>query len=143
MIEAKAFKTFSTIYSIFKIERLSTNIKLTLHEALIRSVKTYACPAWESAADAHLMKLQRLQNKVFRATGNFPRRTPVRNSHAAFKLPYVYDYTYANSKKKSYKIMKMQMFSVLHKAKPYIQNTRGLNLAVVQLTTVQVTRLPL
>jgi len=24
---------------------------------------TYACPAWEFAADSHLLKLQRLQNK--------------------------------------------------------------------------------
>jgi hypothetical protein len=25
---------------------------------------TYACPAWEFAAGTHLMKLQRLQNKI-------------------------------------------------------------------------------
>jgi hypothetical protein len=30
----------------------------------IRSVMTYANPAWEFAADTHLMKLQRLQNKI-------------------------------------------------------------------------------
>jgi hypothetical protein len=66
MIEAKAFRTFITIYSLFKSERLSTNIKLTLHKALIRSVMTYACPAWEFAAESHLLKLQRLQNKVRR-----------------------------------------------------------------------------
>jgi hypothetical protein len=47
MIEAKAFRTFIRIYSLFKSERLSANIKLTLHTALIRSVMTYACPAWE------------------------------------------------------------------------------------------------
>jgi hypothetical protein len=64
MIEAKAFRTFIRIYSLFKIERLSANIELTPHKALIRSVLTYACPAWEFAADTHLLKLQRLQNKV-------------------------------------------------------------------------------
>jgi hypothetical protein len=32
---------------------------------------TYACPAWEFAADNHLLKLQRLQNKVFCIIGNF------------------------------------------------------------------------
>jgi hypothetical protein len=53
---------------------------------------TYACPAWEFAADAHLLKLQRLQNRVLRSTGNFPRRTPVRELHKAFTIPYVYDY---------------------------------------------------
>jgi hypothetical protein len=35
-IEAKAFRTFIRIYSLFKSERLSDNIKLTFHKALIR-----------------------------------------------------------------------------------------------------------
>jgi hypothetical protein len=53
---------------------------------------TYACPAWGFAADNHLLKLQRLQNKVLRTTGNFSRRTPVRDLHMTFKFPYIYDY---------------------------------------------------
>jgi hypothetical protein len=81
MIEAKAFRTFIRIYSLFKSELLSTDIKLTLHKALIRSVMTYAYPAWEFAAESHLLKLQRLQNKVLRITDNFPRRTSVRDMH--------------------------------------------------------------
>jgi hypothetical protein len=40
MIEEKAFRTFIRIYSLFKSERLSADIKLTLHKALIRSVVT-------------------------------------------------------------------------------------------------------
>jgi hypothetical protein len=35
---------------------------------------------------------QRLQNKVIGSTGNFPRCTPVRDLHMAFKLLYIYDY---------------------------------------------------
>jgi hypothetical protein len=92
MIEAKAFRTFIRVYSLFKIERLNTNINLALHEALIRSVMTYASPACEFAADTHLMNLQRLQNKILRTTDNYPRRTQVCDLHVAFKLPYVYDY---------------------------------------------------
>jgi hypothetical protein len=38
------------------------------------------------------MKLQRLQNKDLRTSGNFSRRTPVRDLHIPFKIPYVYDY---------------------------------------------------
>jgi hypothetical protein len=53
---------------------------------------TYACPAWEFAAESHLLKLQHLQNRVLRAIGNFPRRTSVRNLHVAFQIRYVYDY---------------------------------------------------
>jgi hypothetical protein len=48
-IEAKAFRTFIRLYSLFKSKRLNANIKLTLHKALIRSVMTYACPACEFA----------------------------------------------------------------------------------------------
>jgi hypothetical protein len=53
MTEVKAFRTFIRIYSLFKSECLSTNIKLTLHKALIRPVMTYACPAWKLVADTY------------------------------------------------------------------------------------------
>jgi hypothetical protein len=53
---------------------------------------TYACLAWEFAADSHLLKLQRLQNQVLSTIGNFPRPTPVRHLHMAFRLPNVHDY---------------------------------------------------
>jgi hypothetical protein len=54
---------------------------------------TYAWPAWELAADTYLSKFQRLQNKVLRTIGNFPKCTPVRDLHTAFNLPCVYDYS--------------------------------------------------
>jgi hypothetical protein len=38
------------------------------------------------------MKLQHLQNRVFRAIGKLYRSTPVRDLHLVFKIPYVYDY---------------------------------------------------
>jgi hypothetical protein len=66
----KALRTYVRTYSLFKSGRLSTNINLTLYKALIRSIFTYACPPWEHAADARLLKLQRLQNRVLRAVGN-------------------------------------------------------------------------
>jgi hypothetical protein len=53
---------------------------------------TYASPAWEFAAETHLMKLESLQNKVLCTTGNFPRRTSVRYLHTAYKRPYAYNY---------------------------------------------------
>jgi hypothetical protein len=55
MIEAKAFRTFIRICSLFNNERLGARIKLTIHKALIRSVMTYDCPAWELAADTYLL----------------------------------------------------------------------------------------
>jgi hypothetical protein len=59
---------------------------------LIRSVLTYACPAWEFTAGSCLLKLQRLQSKFLRTTGNLLRRTPLGDLHMAFKIPYLYDF---------------------------------------------------
>jgi hypothetical protein len=103
---------------------------------------TYACPAWEFAADNYLLKLQSLQNSVLRTIGHFPRRTPVREIHVAFEIPYVYEISSLNcagNRQKSYKITLTQMFATLDKAKPSTENIRGLNLAAVRPTTVQVT----
>jgi hypothetical protein len=83
-VQYKAFRTF--IYSLFRSGRVRAKIKLTFRIALIRSIMTYACPAWEFATDTYLLKLQRLQNKVLRITGNFPRCTLVCYLHTAFNL---------------------------------------------------------
>jgi hypothetical protein len=53
---------------------------------------TYACPAWEFAAEIHLFKLQHLQNRVLHTICNFPRCTPICDMHVAFQIPYIYDY---------------------------------------------------
>jgi hypothetical protein len=53
---------------------------------------TYACLACEFEADTHLLKLQRLQNKILPTVGKFSRRTPVREVQMAFQVPYIYDY---------------------------------------------------
>jgi hypothetical protein len=55
-IEAKAFRRFIGLYSLFKNERLSA--KLTFHKALITSVMTYACPAWEFAAETYQIMIE-------------------------------------------------------------------------------------
>jgi hypothetical protein len=83
---------YYTVYSLFKSERLTTNIKQTLHKALMRSIMTYACPAWDIAADNHLLKSQRPQNEILRTIGKFARRTPIRDLHTSFELPCMYDY---------------------------------------------------
>jgi hypothetical protein len=106
---------------------------------------TYACPAWELAAEIHVLKLQRIQNKVFCTIGNFPRRTSVRDMHVVFHVPYVYDYDYDYITKISRKQGEIihnrenEMYAILDKAKPNTENIRGLNLAAVIIcTTVQV-----
>jgi hypothetical protein len=99
---------------------------------------TYASPAWEFAANTHLIKLQRLQNKVIRTIGNYPRRTPVSDLHMAFQIQFVYDYIT--------KLCKQQAEVIQNHENANVHNTgniRGLNLVAVKHTTVQLTRLPL
>jgi hypothetical protein len=80
---SQGLQTFIRIRSLFRSERVSTNIKFILHKALIRTIMTCAYPAWKFAADNHLPKLQRLQNRVLSSTGNFPRRTSFRDGFQA------------------------------------------------------------
>jgi hypothetical protein len=102
---------------------------------------TYASPTWELAAHNHLLKLQRLQNKDLHTTGHFSRHTPVRDLHMTFELPYVYDYITKLCWQQAEVIQNRDnaMFATLYKANPDTGNIRGLNLAAVKLTTVQVT----
>jgi hypothetical protein len=91
MTEIKAFRTSIKIYSLFKSDGLNANIKFTLHKSLIKSVMTYACPAWKFAADIHSLNSQRLQDKVVRPTGKFSRCNSISDLHTAFKLPHIYN----------------------------------------------------
>jgi hypothetical protein len=55
----------------------------------------------------------------------------------------LYNKSVKATSRKPQKVMRMNMFAVWDKEKPYIENMRGLNLAEVSLRTVQVTKLPL
>jgi hypothetical protein len=76
MTEAKALRTFIRIHHLLKSERLSANIKLTLHKALNTSVKTYACPTWEFAAGTYILKFQCLQTRFSIPLENFQGACP-------------------------------------------------------------------
>jgi hypothetical protein len=57
------------------LQGFSDTSQVSLHKnnkAYIRSVMTYACPAWEFVADTYLLKLQHVQNKVLCTIDNFP-----------------------------------------------------------------------
>jgi hypothetical protein len=105
---------------------------------------TYACPAWEFAAENYLLKLQHLQNGVLRTLGNFPRHTSVRDMHVAFQILYIYDYVTKLCRKQAEVIQNHENVNVRYigQAKPSTENIKGLNLAVVICTIIQVSRLP-
>jgi hypothetical protein len=85
---------------------------------------TYACPAWEFAADSHLLKLQRLQNRFLRTTGNLPRRTPTRALHRTFLIPYVYGYITKICRKQAEAIQTHDNVNVRNTGKNEVQHKK-------------------
>jgi hypothetical protein len=89
----------------------------------MRSIISYASPAWEIAADSYLLKLQHLQNKVLRTTGNLPRRIPTRNLHMAFNILYLHDFVTKLCRRQA-SVMKMSIFATLAKEKLDIESIK-------------------
>jgi hypothetical protein len=75
------------------------------------------------------LPLQRLQIKVHRTIGNFPRRTPVRDLRrlSTFRLYTIIKQNYVGNKQKPLKNMRMNMFAAQDKRKPDIEIIKGLN----------------
>jgi hypothetical protein len=95
-------------------------------------------PPGNFAADTKLLKLQRLNNKVFRTIGNFPSCTPVRDLHTALNLPYMYCYITKLCRQQADVIRNHENDYVrgIGQGEPDIENIKGLNLAAVKLTAV-------
>ena len=64
-----------------KSSPININLALTIYKSLIRSILTYAAPAWGYAAKTHINKLQLFQNKVLRIITKLPRVTPIDTLH--------------------------------------------------------------
>jgi hypothetical protein len=95
---------------------------------------TYAPPTWKYAVDAHLLKVQRLQKRVLRATGNLDMCTLVCELHVAFKIPKL-----CRTQAEVIINIVNQTYVVLEKEKSCIGGITSLNLVAVKLTTVQLT----
>jgi hypothetical protein len=84
-IATQALRILLSIYPLLKSKRLSVGAKLIIYKALIRSMLTYACPAWEFAVGSDY------KTSVLRTIGNLPRHTLIRDLHRSFKIPYLHD----------------------------------------------------
>jgi hypothetical protein len=89
---------------------------------------TYACHAWEFAADTYILTLQCLQNEVLIPPENFQgaHHSAIYTWLSTFHMYTIIQQNWAGNKQKSYKIMKMNMFAAQDKAEPDIENIRGL-----------------
>jgi hypothetical protein len=69
--EAKTFITFNTAYSLLKSEQFRTNIKLTIHKALIRSEITYVGPS-RNLLQIRTFWIVAVAKRFVHTTGKFP-----------------------------------------------------------------------
>jgi hypothetical protein len=70
----KANNAIRMIYPLIKRNnKLSTENKIILYKALLRSIITYAAPVWSHLSDFALEPLEIFQNKCMRLIHNVPR----------------------------------------------------------------------
>ena len=139
IIKAKAVSTFLIVYSPSSTERLSPNIKLTLHMALIRSCNELRlthlgiCGRHSSSENAVPAKQDDQHNWQFYKAPTDQRFL------CGFQDSVVHGFNtnYAGSTHRYYENMTTKIFATLNKAKYDTGNVRGLNLLVVKFTNFQ------
>ena len=78
----KANYRLRQLYPILnKSSTIDINLALVIYKSLLRSILSYASPAWGYAANTHINKLQTFQNKVLRIITKLPRVTPITTLH--------------------------------------------------------------
>lgn len=78
----KALKYIGILYSLINSKsKLNIYNKLTLYKTIFRSILLYACPIWGNCAQVHLLKIQRVQNKVLKIIHNLPSDYPTQHLH--------------------------------------------------------------
>lgn len=67
---------------------LSTENKLLLYKAIVRSAMSYACPVWSMICNSKYDKLQVVQNKFLRLAGNFNRYSYIKQMHDCLNVEF-------------------------------------------------------
>jgi len=94
----KAMGTFLKIFPLLARDSpLTIPNKILLYKLLLRSMITYAAPAWSSTTLTNYHHLQVYQSKFLLVVGDFPRRTPISHLHAHLQMipvrQFIYDLT--------------------------------------------------
>ena len=93
-IEDKVFRTSFSVYFVSKIERVKTNVKLTLHETLIQSLIYFFRG---NVRQTLAVEISALEHTSFRTIGSFPSRTPIGEFRISFKQLYICGYFTENA----------------------------------------------
>jgi hypothetical protein len=72
-----------------KSSTTDVNLAIIVYKPLLRSIVTYAYPAWGYAAESYVHKLQTFQNEVLRIITKLPRVTPIDTLHEQTGMPLI------------------------------------------------------
>ena len=72
--------------------KLSVENKILIFKVVLRPIYTYACPIFTDIAKTHLMKLQRIQNKILKMILNLPWYTSTQDIHQTNNIEMVNDF---------------------------------------------------
>jgi hypothetical protein len=75
-----------------KSSTTDVNLALIVYKSLLRSIVTYASPAWGYVAESYVHKLQTFQNKVLRIITKLPRVTPIDTLHEQTGMSLIKNY---------------------------------------------------
>ena len=91
-VAKKATNRLLAIYPLLRSQVFSIETRLHIYYMLIRSLLTYAAPAWKHAAPSHLILLQRVQNRAARIITGHSRDTRITQLHEDLSLQYLSDF---------------------------------------------------
>lgn len=87
---AKTNKQYGAIYPLLnKNSKINLRTKTNIYKSLLRPVLTYGAPSWCTASKTHLIKIQRMQNKILKTIANTPRHALNRVLHNDLEIPTI------------------------------------------------------
>jgi len=87
----KALNRLLALYPLFRSREITIEAKINIYKMMIRSILTYAAPAWQHAAMTHHLQLQRVQNRAARMITGHSRDTRIAQLHEDLSLPMLTD----------------------------------------------------
>ena len=95
----KFAERYSRINPLFITMKIPLTTKINLYKAYIRSVITYAAPAWMGSSKLKMQKIQVLQNRCLRKIGGYDRYTRIQQLHEDLRVERIEDFVKRLAKK--------------------------------------------
>ena len=87
---------------ISKNSRLKIEIKLILYKICVIPIITYGHQIWAAAANTHINRIQKIQNKFLRIIFNKLYDSPIKSLHEIADIPFIKQYIHNSLSEEEY-----------------------------------------